>query len=1162
LFGDSSKADVVTQTVIDSPRLVSLTNAMKWNVVFGGMDINKIKATAKLLDFDVSGDYHKIREHVAARSKRKYSEVPVTEYEPFECIVCDMIVMKQKSIDGALYAHNFKDKKTKLCWSYPVKDASTDTFLVVLKQLLARLHRYKVGILRTDAGSNYTANKVKTFLESRGIKFEECVIAAPHQIMLAERNHGILLPTVRALMSFSNAPYRLWANCIMWACVLHNISAHGYNTKTPSIPFFATKQTIDKKLLLPFGCLIIVHRDKAQVVDGKLDPRGLFGVFIGLADEYEFKKGIKVLLPNGEIIQTCFFTSDIAYFPWRLPGQRRLLSDGTFGKEIETSMIFPQEPPFEENLLFTKRDLDLDDSVDDVSPPTLYILEPSPSPQISTSPISAPTEITTGASTSSANAKANETFESRFLDKSLLPGDRIVFVFHPPYGRCYGEYLNKAYKRSDRERDLCRIRWDDGGKEMVQLSEARRFLGKDLNEIDEGQWAIVASRRETDDETSFLFAAHAQVENNIFTRDFHDIPDNTLLIPIHNLEDENHGPFTEAQVMKQTSWPEWKAAANKEIEQIAARDVFELVDEDWVRLQGHFIFPSRFVYTVSSKGVRKGRLVVRGDYQTFIDNDDLEYDSCEGEYCEYYENYDVESHSTSYGTNTDFVDKHLMTSEATTPTKRKLDGVPGTSVDSCGPKIDVPVPVVSSKTNNTGRKLFSPVVNRASQMILLTLAVVHKMAVFIADVKGAFLYADLFEDEFVFVRPPKGWENHPRFKGKIMKLKKALYGLRQAPRRWYTCLHEALQKSGLTRSLKDPCIMYLRDGDFKINVGTHVDDLLFTTSDTQRFENWFKTLKFTFGTASWLTKEVTKFVSLDFTYDMAKQYMRISQRRYITKALEMLGYDGADFKSISTPMEVGTKHYKADMPSEVNPELRALAQRNLGIAGWICQMTMPEALYAWSYLAQFASNPNAAVLKDVKRLFRYFKWTLEKNVEGLTFTPLQDLNVPHIGTVANNQIYGFVDSTHISEERSISRYGLCVFMSGMLILAISNKLCYVTLSSTESEYVGMSEALKRIMYLIEFLEELGEKQGSVPIGNDNSGAIAIAENKGMNAGRVRHIQARVHWIQDVIESSVIVLKKIPTKSMPADNLTKALGYEAHARHASYQKGCEFPNKNV
>ena len=69
------------------------------------------------------------------------------------------------------------------------------------------------------------------------------------------------------------------------------------------------------------------------------------------------------------------------------------------------------------------------------------------------------------------------------------------------------------------------------------------------------------------------------------------------------------------------------------------------------------------------------------------------FTALEGEYCEYYENYDVESHSTLYGTNTEIVDKHLMTSEDTTPTKRKIDGVPRTSVDSCGPKTDVPVPV-------------------------------------------------------------------------------------------------------------------------------------------------------------------------------------------------------------------------------------------------------------------------------------------------------------------------------------------------------------------------------------------------------------------------------------------------------------------------------------
>ena len=147
---------------------------------------------------------------------------------------------------------------------------------------------------------------MRTFCESKGIKLEIAVDKAPHQIQIAERNHDILLSTMRALMSFANAPYRLWANCIVWSCMLHNVSAVDYNTSVPIIPYHATDQPIDKNLLIPFVCLIIVHCDKDQVNDGKLDPRGLCGTFIGLADRFDFKKGIKVILPGDVIIETCF----------------------------------------------------------------------------------------------------------------------------------------------------------------------------------------------------------------------------------------------------------------------------------------------------------------------------------------------------------------------------------------------------------------------------------------------------------------------------------------------------------------------------------------------------------------------------------------------------------------------------------------------------------------------------------------------------------------------------------------------------------------------------------------------------------------------------------------------------------------------------------------
>ncbi len=92
------------------------------------------------------------------------------------------------------------------------------------------------------------------------------------------------------------------------------------------------------------------------------------------------------------------------------------------------------------------------------------------------------------------------------------------------------------------------------------------------------------------------------------------------------------------------------------------------------------------------------------------------------------------------------------------------------------------------------------------------------------------------------------------------------------------------------------------------------------------------------------------------------------------------------------------------------------------------------------------------------------------------------------------------------------------------------------------------------------MNELGETQDTILIGNDNSGAISIAENKGCIVGRVRHIHACVHWFQDIVADGLVALRKVPTAEMPAAVLTKALAYQAHARHAGMMKGKLFPVK--
>ena len=50
---------VLTSASFSTPRLASLTNAIEWNIIFGGMEMNKIRTTAKLSKFNISGKYNK-----------------------------------------------------------------------------------------------------------------------------------------------------------------------------------------------------------------------------------------------------------------------------------------------------------------------------------------------------------------------------------------------------------------------------------------------------------------------------------------------------------------------------------------------------------------------------------------------------------------------------------------------------------------------------------------------------------------------------------------------------------------------------------------------------------------------------------------------------------------------------------------------------------------------------------------------------------------------------------------------------------------------------------------------------------------------------------------------------------------------------------------------
>ena len=162
-------------------------------------------------------------------------------------------------------------------------------------------------------------------------------------------------------------------------------------------------------------------------------------------------------------------------------------------------------------------------------------------------------------------------------------------------------------------------------------------------------------------------------------------------------------------------------------------------------------------------------------------------------------------------------------------------------------------------------------------------------------------------------------------------------------------------------------------------------------------------------------------------------------------------------------------------------------------------------------------------------------------------------------SVGRNQVYGYIDATYLSEERFECRFGAAFFICGMLICVICKKLPDPVLSSTEAEYHALVISACEGKFIRMVLEALNEPQtGSMFLGQDNKSCIAIVENAGQHRGRTKHFEAKIRWIERAEKSKSLSLVYVPTELMVADIFTKALAYEAFARHAAYFKGKVFP----
>ena len=98
----------------------------------------------------------------------------------------------------------------------------------------------------------------------------------------------------------------------------------------------------------------------------------------------------------------------------------------------------------------------------------------------------------------------------------------------------------------------------------------------------------------------------------------------------------------------------------------------------------------------------------------------------------------------------------------------------------------------------------------------------------------------------------------------------------------------------------------------------------------------------------------------------------------------------------------------------------------------------------------------------------------------------------------------------------------------------------VGLSSTEAEYVAGNEVGKEVMWMRNLLTEIGYTlPGPSTLFMDNNSAISVTKNP-THHSKMKHVDLRLHWLRDVVESGYLFPIHLSTHEMLADLLTKAL----------------------
>ncbi|KAL0641392.1 hypothetical protein Bca4012_102577 [Brassica carinata] len=369
---------------------------------------------------------------------------------------------------------------------------------------------------------------------------------------------------------------------------------------------------------------------------------------------------------------------------------------------------------------------------------------------------------------------------------------------------------------------------------------------------------------------------------------------------------------------------------------------------------------------------------------------------------------------------------------------------------------------------------FAPVAKLHTIRIVLSIATNLEWDLWQMDVKNAFL------------------------QGNVLRLKKAIYGLKQSPRAWNRKLSTTLNGRGFRKSELDHTLFTLTGPSGSIVILVYVDDLIITGSDKAGIQATKEFLKSVFDIKD--LGEMKYFLGIEIC--RSKEGLFMSQRKYTMDMLKETDVLGG--KIAKTPLEEGK------------------------MVGKLIYLTTtrPDICFAVNQVSQHMQAPKVHHWKMVDRILRY-----------LSGTPGQGV---WMGCNGSTEVVGYCDADWAGDRVDRrSTTGYCTFIGGNLVTWKSKKQKVISCSSAEAEYRAMLKLTNELVWIKGILKHLEIEQSTpMTMHCDNQAAIHIASNSVFHE-RTKHIEVDCHKVRQMIILGVILPCYTRSEDQLADVFTKA-----------------------